>query len=614
MAWSWLSRLFGAPAPRAERRRARGTPTLNVRPRVLQLEDRVTPAVNIVQAFPGLSFQNTFDKTFATQPDYEIPADPSIAVGPTRIMQVVDSTIAIMDKHGNVLSQANLFDFFFPILPLGAANLNPTVVYDDLAQRFYFFMITNNGAASQVFYAIFSNSTPNFLVPTFTPNGPVPSDIIEGGQITTAFTSVTNGVLELQDLKVGYNREAVFLTNNLVGAANGIFDHSQILTIQKSSLFDFKPGGAFIPATGQGIIAFNTDLSNLDYGPVPARMHDAAPGTPMYFVSTVGIGQNNTPSSNTAIRIIKMTRFLGLRPVIEFSQYTVSPYGNGPLPNAAQPDDVLNIGDTRFTSVAWRGNHLVATQTAKIRNTDSVVRWYDWDTTTKKPTMLQSGRIDGGNGYSTFFPSVEISAKGDIGIIYNQSGPTQFLSIYLAGRAVSDPRGYLQAPVPLFAGQATYKDSAGRPYIPGTVSSIAFDPASPSTFYATAMYASGTRTLNNWATFVGQFYVGPLVASPLKLLGPIRWTYDPTSNSVSGVVVFMNMAPTMNGTLVFVLTPTDPNTIFYAPAGLRIGNRYFVAMTGVFAQNQVLRFPITLRTANRGSLGSLFISYFTGIV
>jgi hypothetical protein len=400
----------------------------------------------------------------------------------------------------------------------------------------------------------------------------------------------------------------------MVGQANGVFDHSQIISIDKTSLFDFNPGGAFIPATGAGIVAFTTNLDNLSYGLVPARMHDAPPGAPEYFVATQGIGGNGTPFSNTSVRILRMTRELSATPLIDISSYSVANYGNGPLPAVAQPDSALNAADTRFTSLAWRGNMLVATQTAKVRGHDAEVRWYQWDTTTRKPLLSQSGTIEVPNFKSTYFASVDISVKGDIAIVYNESGPNEFMSIYLTGRSPTDPRGFLQAPVVLYSGQATYKDAAGEPFLPGSVSSIAFDPASPNSFYATAMYASNTRTLNNWATFIGRLNLTPLVASPLKLLAPIRWVYDRPTNSFSGNAMFINTGATLSGTLLLQLTPSDPQAIIYSPPGFRINNKLFVAVSGVFITNTVMKIPLTLRTPNLASVGTVFTSLFTGIL
>src|SRR5687767_9419895 len=99
MAWTWLTRLFQGRRGNPHRRPARSAAAkLRFRPGLLNLESRLTPAATILESFPGQFFTNTFDTTFALEPDYEIPADPSIAVGPTRTMQVVNSTIVIQDK------------------------------------------------------------------------------------------------------------------------------------------------------------------------------------------------------------------------------------------------------------------------------------------------------------------------------------------------------------------------------------------------------------------------------------------------------------------------------------------------------------------------------------
>ena len=368
----------------------------------------------------------------------------------------------------------------------------------------------------------------------------------------------------------------------------------------------------------------------------PAQMHNAPAGSPEYFVGTNGIGSNGTPFSSSALRVTTMTNVTLAAPIFRTVIVGVSSYGNGPIPDAFQPGDPLNntnrlhIGDTGITNAAWRDNHLVATQTARSGG-KGVVRWYEMRTNDRAVTLIQSGSIDPGPGTATYFPRIEISARLDIGLTYNESSAVEFLSTYVAARTAQEPSGFMETPRLAHAGEATYIDGAyvlapGSPFLPGTYTGIAVDPANPATFWAIGIWASAATAIippsprNNWATTITQFSVSPAAANQVRIFSPVRWTvaFDQATGlyTYSGTATFLNTLNIVNGTFILVFDLPDPSVVVLTPGGaLNVAtNQLSVIVNGTFVAGQVLRFPIIFTAPRKVTLPTFYLSGFSDII
>src|SRR5204863_6861893 len=93
---------------------------------------------------------------------------------------------------------------------------------------------------------------------------------------------------------------------------------------------------------------------------VPAVMHGAAAGAPMWLVEeTNKVGDDATVVKNQ-VRVTKMTNVLSATPTFTATNVTVSNYSVPPA--ATQPDGsgTVQTNDARFLSVSWRGSRLLA--------------------------------------------------------------------------------------------------------------------------------------------------------------------------------------------------------------------------------------------------------------
>ena len=604
MSFSWMSRLFhgrSAEESFAIRRRAKLIRSA-FRPELQALEDRVVPAVNILKNVPGAAFDNTLDPNTNTDPNFRVPADPSIAVGVNRICEVVNSTFFVLDKSGGVISQTSIFDFLGGGIPANTDMLAEQVIYDDTSGKFFFCSIIQNAGGAQpdlLATAISTNATPNSL-----------ADFIgTGGNLFPANSPTTGVQIRPIDMRVGFNREAIFITTDMVtGVASpsqiaGAYDSTLLTTINKSMV-----GGPTSPASFQ-------QLSNLNYGMAPAEMHNAPAGSPEIFVGTNGIGQNGTPFGSSSLRITYETNVLSANPTFRVIFVGVANFNNGPLPNAPQPGGVLDTFDTAITDAAWRNNELVAAQTAKINGKDEV-RWYEIGTANNGALLQQSGNIDGGAGVFTYFPRIDISARGDLGISFNASSASMFMSTYVTGRAAADPPNFLQTPVLIAAGQTTYTDTSGSPFLPGQYTGIGVDPAQPNSFYSIGMYATAAMPINNWATQISDFTLSQAAASQIRIFSPVRFVYDANTGIYTGNVAVVNTLDIVAGTFVLVFNIPDPSITMIAPGGITnpVTHQFFITFTGTFTPGQVLRFPIQYTTPLKIPVPSFYLSGFGDLV
>src|SRR5439155_1469297 len=81
---------------------------------------------------------------------------------------------------------------------------------------------------------------------------------------------------------------------------------------------------------------------------------------------------------------------------------------------------IFNTNDARILNAAWRGDRLVASQTV-AGLFSAHARWYDLSTAGVAPALRQSGEINPGLLVSSYYPSIEINAAGDLGLTYMQS-------------------------------------------------------------------------------------------------------------------------------------------------------------------------------------------------
>jgi hypothetical protein len=443
-----------------------------------------TPATDtlaVAKGFEGLAFADSFGS---------VPPDTHLAVGPQHIVEVTNTTIAYYSRtSGKRLFIQDLYLFF---APAGTVHFgfDPVVSYDELAQRFVVAMVDEDDALekSYLLYAVSNSSNPL--------GGFSEMHRIEVSENGINFDETVFGDFP----KLGWNADIHVITLNMFGFSG--FDHVSVVVIDKSTVLD---------ASNATFSFSHLNRGQDDFTLMPAVMHGAESGDPMWFVV------ESDDNFGSEVRLVRLDDPLG-SPSFSETSIAIDAYDDFP-PNADQPGSSavgrIQTNDSSFISAAWRDHRLVAAHAVGLDATSrSHARWYEFDTSGSSPSLTQQGTIDPGTGIHTYYPSIEIAPNGDLGMTFMQSSSSQFMSMYVTGRNSADTPGEMRTPVLARAGQRTYLAfdcAVGSLFIDdcraGDYSGIAIDPNFSNMFCAANEYAT-SKSSNNWGTFIACFAIG----------------------------------------------------------------------------------------------------------
>jgi hypothetical protein len=457
--------------------------------------------VTVNTNFAGMTFADS---------DNSFPPDTHAATGPNHIVELINHTIAVYSKTtGSKLMQQDIADFFGTDPNTGGVALGPgafdgSVSYDELAGRFVVIVLqvsfSNVGA---LLYAVSNTSNP---LDGFTEKHRIPMDETPGKN--------THGTVDPDFARLGWNADAhvIAMTMLIAGTAEDC-DHIAIIVIDKSTVLDANPSTFSFHHIDRSISECGADPGIIPTI-VPAVMHGASAGAPMWLVEeTNKIGDDFTVAKSQ-VRVTKMTNVLSATPTFTPTDISVSSYSTSP--DADQPGGTRTIqtNDARFLSASWRGNRLVAAHNVGLpagNPTRALARWYEFSTAGTAPSLTQQGVIDQGDGVSTYFPSIEIASNGDLGMTFMQSSASEFVSMYVTGKTSSESAGTMRTPSLAKAGSTTYKSSDcfnGSEFtqdcLTGDFSGISVDPSANNSFCAANEYATSAAE-PNWGTWIACF-------------------------------------------------------------------------------------------------------------
>jgi hypothetical protein len=485
------------------------------------------------------------------------PPDTIAAAGPSAVVEIVNSNIAYYNKTtGRQLFSEGLDAFFARVDSVDSLFSDVYVGYDEATGRFWVSTMDIDffNLVSYFDFAISNDSNPQH-------------GFTEMHQINTTEISPRTGETLFTDFpRVGWNADAYFISFNMFGFQTEYQYNVQLVTIQKSSVLDKNP------AT---LTYYRVDrpLPNSTFA--PATMHGASPGGPEWFVEEKGLEQNG---SYIDLRVVKETHVLSRNPTFTDYYVQVAPYTITPFPGDTQ-GQVTTALDTRILNVDWRNGQMVVAQDVGINSdTDVHARWYLIGTSGSRPSLLQQGTIAPGSGVDTYMPSVALGTDGSIGMTYLESSPTQNLSMYVTGRLATDPRGTMEAPVLVKAGEMNYQGTRA-----GDFSSVMVDPTNGTTYWAANEYAITTTdiSLPNWGTWIDEFKIARSADVWTGGGATTDWS-DPGNRSAGGV------APNLGDNLVFGTSATKFTSNSDFAAGTAFG---LITLSGAgypFTANSIL--------------------------
>ncbi len=419
--------------------------------------------VGPISSFPGIQ-QTEFS-----------PPDPSLAVGPNHIVEVVNSAIAIYTKDGTAtftqrLNSRNGDPGFFAELNAQDFVFDPKVMYDHTANRFFIVALELIGTDSFINLAVSDDDDPNGIWFRYR----TPSTI-----------QIGQGFYFFDYPGWGFDENGIYVTGNLFRNAgtgpffSGVlfrsFDKAPLLVGDPAQFTDIQNAGA---ATVQCAQTFG---------------NNSAP----FFIG------NDTFSS---LEVIALQDPFG-SPSFDTFQLTVPSFSTAAdAPNGSGTSDLLDTIGPRLYNLVWRDGSLWAAHTiAGSGGSAAVARWYEIATNnwpqSGVPTLVQSGEIDPGNSVSTFFPAIYTDAAGNTAMVMAHSSPTETASIAISGRTATDPPGMMSEPVLFATGDFA---TSGRW---GDYFDIAIDPEDNTTFWTIGEVTSNAA--GGWITSIDSIQISP---------------------------------------------------------------------------------------------------------
>ena len=476
------------------------------------------------------------------------PPDTDAAVGPTQIVEVVNSGFAVFDKAGAVkygpVSTNTLFSGFG-----GACETtndgDGVVRYDRAANRWVIAQFANVRSTSGPYYECVAVSTT--------------------ADATGSYNRYSFQYSNFPDYpKLGVWPDGYYITYNLFsgntfkGAESCALDRTKMLAGLGATQQCFKTStsyGGLLPADNAGAAAPPVGAPNLHLA------LGATASTLAYWKfyvdwTTPGNSRFSGPTSlNTAA----------------FSQAC----GGGTcIPQGGTTNQLDSLADRLMYHLSYRNNadveSLVLTHSVTAGSTTGV-RWYELRNPTA-PTIYQQGTYAPADGAYRWMGSAAMDKSGGIAMGYSASSSTTNPSIRYTGRAATDTLGSMTA------GEGTLVSGGGSQtgtlHRWGDYASMSIDPSDDCTFWFASEYLQASGSFN-WSTRIGHFALPSCSTAPA---GDFTISTNPSSGSViqgGSATSTVSITPTTSTTGSVTLSATG------LPAGVTASfNPASVAATG----------------------------------
>src|SRR5229473_2992409 len=413
-----------------------------------------------------------------------VPPDTNGAVGATQFVQIVNVTFAVYDKRTGALTLGpaainTIWKGFGGPCEAGNGG-DPIVLHDQLADRWLISQLQFNSTFSSnqqcIAVSTTSDATGSYNRYEFDFGANLP-DYPKFGVWPDAYYYTANTFAPFGG------------TFRFLGAQACAFDRAAMLAGSSASKMCFQN-----PPSIASLLPSDLDGSTLP----PA-------GQPNFFVdiadsSDLNIFQFHVDFANPA-----NSTFTGpvLIPVAPFSE--VCPFAvNRACIQEPPPGERLDSLDDRLMfRLAYRnfGDHesLVVNHTIK-GGALAGVRWYEIRTPGSSPSVFQQGTVVDPNT-DFWLGSIAMDKAGNIALGFSASSHDLNPSVFLVGRAPSDPLGTMAGPTVLVNGGGVQEQSFKRW---GDYSSMAIDPSDDCTFWYTQEYYKTSGSFN-WSTRISAF-------------------------------------------------------------------------------------------------------------
>src|SRR5262245_18351583 len=344
------------------------------------------------------------------------PSNSQLAAGPDHLLIAVNAALAVFDKTGRQMLRINFTDLFSQLIQ-DAIIFSPKVVYDQFRggwviaacaqsvdeRRSWFLLAYSTGTAPLDDWFIWA------------------LDADFNGKIRTGHWA--------DDVGLSVDGDWLYLTTNMF-SANARFLYSKLRILNKKEM---QSGGVL---HGWDFWELRNADGSIAFGVQPA-LNLRATGA-QYLLNATNDGQGLTQWS--------VTYAARQEPVLKRRFIQTLSFQLAPNAKQLQVGDEIETGDTRVTNVVFRHGmlwtaHTVAADWGGEWN-KAVIHWMQLNA--RAGTVTQQG-IYGAAQFHYFCPAVMPDGEGNLVLVFNRVGESEFPSIRFTGRLASDEPHGLQA-------------------------------------------------------------------------------------------------------------------------------------------------------------------------
>lgn len=425
-----------------------------------------TEAPTLSTNFAGISYTTWY------------PPDPIMAVGPSHVLVMVNSSLAIYNKTGGAaVSTSTLATWFSNVSPGTTMIFDPKCAYDQWNQRYIIVVLALNKDTSQSYYLISASQTNSATGLWW--NWKL--DAKKNGSADTNFWADYPG-LGFDSSSTG----AVYITSNQFTWA-GAFQYSKLRILKKSELY-----------AGSSLHWYDFwDYKNTDNTAVFTwqPVHTMSSTTGEWIVNTV------SRSSGNGVTLWKVTNPTSETPTLTRSgKVSVRAYSAPPDGKQKGGTTLIDTGDCRLYNAVYQSGQVYTTTTEAYKwgdtSTESAIRYLKINTSTKK-TVLD--KTYGGNEAYYSYPAITVDSSDNIYLVFSRYSSKEYGCVRFSGRKTTDTK--MQGSASLKAGEAYYvlKDDSDRNRW-GDYSGIARDPSNGYIWF----YGEYAKPSNQWGTWIGK--------------------------------------------------------------------------------------------------------------
>jgi hypothetical protein len=386
------------------------------------------------------------------------PADVQVAVGPTAVLQAVNSSIAIYSPTGTLLRQQTLGQFFSGggVDRSRDSTTDPRILWDPVSGRFFGVMFDLSRLEIVLAMSI-----------TTDPLGP-----------WAIFALPSSGCTDQP--RLGTSDNVVVVTDDLFQTCSGFgrFLGGEILVLNKQDMLN----GVASPQRSR----LGPDRRFAAITPAAAL----TPTPTMYLVATA--------ESAKALQVI----------AIPNATVTQLAFKEVPVAELAEPEEapqrgsitLVDAGDNRIQNAYFESGRLWATATAGCTSGGDCARVFELDPAV--PRLVRDTQVALPNGRSLLYPAIAPDSRGNVVVAYSYTSATDFPGF---GYTYVRPDGEVSAPLDVLPGSAP--QNSGRF---GDYSGAARDPADPSRVWVSAQIGqSTTGSPLEWGSGIAAVRVPP---------------------------------------------------------------------------------------------------------